>query len=94
MGVDTDGLYDADPKTDKNAKLYTHLTLKELKEIQGKLGKSTAADVTGGMFGKVSELIPALEKGIPVAVVNASKPSRIYRALTGEKTEGTIIEKG
>src|SRR3972149_3516492 len=52
MGVDTDGLYDVDPKTDKNAKLYSRLTLKELCTIQGKLAKPTSAAVTGGMFGK------------------------------------------
>jgi len=94
LGVDVDGLCDADPKTDKNAKVYPHLTLQELKAFEGKLGRSTAPDVTGGMLGKVTELIPAVEQGIPVAIVNAAKPNRVYRALIGEKVEGTIIEKG
>jgi isopentenyl phosphate kinase len=94
IGVDTDGLYDADPKTNKNAKLYTHLTLRELKEIQGKMAKPSAADVTGGMNGKVNELVPAVEKGIPVTIVNASKPTHVYKALVGESVEGTSIEKG
>jgi len=93
MGVDTDGLYDADPNVAKNAKLYPHLTLGELKAIQGKLGKSTAADVTGGMLGKITELIPAVEQGIPVTIINAAKSNRVYKALIGEKVEGTIIEK-
>jgi isopentenyl phosphate kinase len=93
MAVDTDGLYDADPKTEKSAKLYAHLTLKELCEMQGKLAKPTANDVTGGMFGKVSELIPAVEKGIPVSIVNGTKANRVYCALAGEKVEGTLIEK-
>jgi isopentenyl phosphate kinase len=94
IGVDVDGLCDADPKTDINAKVYPRLTLRELKEAQGKLGRSTAADVTDGMSGKVTELIPAIEQGIPVEIVNAAKPNRVYRALIGEKVEGTIIEKG
>ena len=93
LGVDVDGLCDADPKADKNAKVYSHLTLQELKAFEGKLGKSTASDVTGGMMGKVAELIPAVEQGIPVAIVNAAKPNRVYRALAGERVEGTIIEK-
>jgi isopentenyl phosphate kinase len=67
--------------------------LKELCTIQGKLAKPTAVDVTGGIFGKVNELIPAVEKGIPVSIVNGCKPNHIYRALTGEKVEGTVIEK-
>jgi isopentenyl phosphate kinase len=93
IGVDTDGLYDADPKVDKNAKLYTRLTLVELEKIKSKLGGSAAADVTGGMFGKISELVPAVEQGIPVLMVNASKSNRVYKALMGEKVQGTFIEK-
>jgi isopentenyl phosphate kinase len=94
IGVDVDGLCDADPKLTKNAKLYAHLTLRELEEMQGKLGRSTAADVTGGMLGKVTELIPAVEQGIPAAIVNATKSNSVYRALIGEKVEGTILERG
>jgi isopentenyl phosphate kinase len=92
MSIDCDGLYDVNPKIDKNAKLYSHLALKELREIQGKLAKPTAADVTGGISGKVNELIPGIEKGIPVSIVNGTKPSRVYRALIGEEVEGTVIE--
>jgi isopentenyl phosphate kinase len=93
IGVDVDGLYDADPKVAKNAKLYEQLTLEELKKIKGTLGKSTAADVTGGMLGKIAELIPAVEQGIPVTIVNAAKPNRTYKALIGDIVEGTVIEK-
>jgi len=93
MGVDVDGLYNADPKIEKNAKMFTHLTLEELKKLHGKLGKSNACDVTGGMFGKMAELIPAIEKRIPVKIVNATKPNYIYKVLKGETVQGTIIEK-
>jgi isopentenyl phosphate kinase len=93
IGADVDGLYDDDPKVKKTAKMFKHLTLKELKTLQNKLGKPTACDVTGGMFGKMAELIPAIEKGIPVTIVNATKPNYVYEALKGEKVEGTLIEK-
>jgi isopentenyl phosphate kinase len=93
MGIDVDGLYNADPKTEKNAKMFKHLTLEELKKLQSNFGKPTACDVTGGMFGKIVELLPAIENGIPVAIVNASKPNYIYKALKGESVEGTLIEK-
>ena len=93
IGIDTDGLYDADPKVTKNAKLYSHLTLSELKKVKSKLTGSIAADVTGGMLGKITELVPAIEQGIPVMMVNAAKPNRVYKALMGEKGEGTFIEK-
>lgn len=93
IGVDTDGLYDADPKVNKNAKLFTHLSLEELGQIKNKLGKSVSTDVTGGMLGKISELVPAIEQKIQVIIVNASKPNRVYKALIGEKVEGTVIER-
>jgi isopentenyl phosphate kinase len=67
--------------------------LSELEKVKSKLGGSTAADVTGGMLGKIAELVPAVEQGIPVVMVNAAKPNRVYKALMGEKVEGTVIEK-
>jgi isopentenyl phosphate kinase len=39
MGVDVDGLYDADPKTDTKAKMFEHLTLAELRKVQKLLGE-------------------------------------------------------
>jgi isopentenyl phosphate kinase len=93
MGVDVDGLYDADPKVEKTARRFAHLTLEELKKFKGKLGTSTACDVTGGMLGKITELQPALEQGIPVTIVNATKPNYIYKALKKERIDCTLIEK-
>ncbi len=93
IGVDVDGLYDGDPKIEKKATMFNRLTLQELRKLQNKIGKPSAYDVTGGMFGKIAELIPAIEHGIPVTIVNAAKPSNIYKALKGETVEGTLIEK-
>jgi isopentenyl phosphate kinase len=93
IGVDVDGLYDSDPKDDKNAKVFRRLNLQELKAAQRKLGKPTAYDVTGGMLGKMTELIPVIEQKVPVIVVNATKPDNVYKALRGEIVDGTTIEK-
>ncbi len=93
VGTDTDGLFDCDPKTNPDAKPYKHLTLKELKEIQPKLGKAAGSDVTGGMAGKIVELIPAIEAGVHVTVTGATKGLSIYRALTDQSVLGTEIEK-
>jgi isopentenyl phosphate kinase len=93
VGGDTDGVYDADPKKNRGARLYQRLTLAELREIQHKLGGSTSTDVTGGMLGKIQQLIPAVEEGIPVRIVNATRANVVYKALVGEKVEGTLIEK-
>jgi len=93
IGVDVNGLYTGDPKVKKNAKMFTHLALEELKKLQSTLGKPTVCDVTGGMFSKIAELLPIIENRIPVTIVNATKPNYIYKALKGEKVEGTLIEK-
>jgi isopentenyl phosphate kinase len=45
------------------------------------------------MANKIAELIPAIEHGIPVLIVNATKPKYIYKALKGEQVKGTLIEK-
>lgn len=91
IGVDVDGLFNGDPKAEKTAKLFEHLTVDELRKLQGKLGKSTACDVTGGMFGKMAELLHAVERGIPATIVNASEPDNVYLALKGERVRGTTI---
>jgi isopentenyl phosphate kinase len=93
VGVDTDGIFDCDPKTNPNAKAFKTLNLKELKELQPKLGKAQSTDVTGGMAGKMAELIPAIEAGIHVTVTGATKKLSIYRALTDQSVLGTEIEK-
>lgn len=93
IGVDVDGIFEADPKVEKNARMLEHLTISELRKLQNNFGKSTACDVTGGMFGKMAELLPAVECGIPVTIVNASKPNLVCSALKRERVRGTVIEK-
>jgi len=94
MGVDVNGLYTADPKTESSAHLIDRITLEELKSLKHTIEGSKATDVTGGMLGKMLELTPAIEHNIQTLIVNATKPQRVYKALKGEKVIGTIIEKG
>ena len=94
MGVDVDGLYTADPKTDPSAHLIDRITLEELKSLKHKIEGSKVTDVTGGMLGKMLELTPAVEHNIQTIMINATQPLRVYKALKGEKVRGTIIEKG
>jgi isopentenyl phosphate kinase len=94
MGVDEEGLYTSDPKTDSSACLIDRITLEELKSLKHKIGGSKATDVTGGMLGKMQEITTAIEHNIPTLIANATKAQRVYKALMGEKVRGTIIEKG
>jgi len=94
MGLDVDGLFTADPKTNTTARLLSHCTLQELKNMQQQVTGAGVDDVTGGMLGKIVELAPAVERGIPVFMTNAAKPKNVYKALKGEKeVTGTLIQK-
>jgi isopentenyl phosphate kinase len=93
MGGDVDGLYTKDPKANRSARLVERVILEELKAQKHDIEGSKATDVTGGMLGKVRELVPAIEQNIQALLVNATKPSRVYKALRGEEVIGTIIEK-
>jgi isopentenyl phosphate kinase len=94
LGVDVDGIFSSNPKTNPDAKLLDHLSLVEVKNLISSLGKSTSTDVTGGMFGKINELITAVENGIEVIVMNASKPGRMQEVLGGRNFVGTKIVVG
>jgi isopentenyl phosphate kinase len=93
LGVDVDGLHTIDPKTTPSAELIAHINLQELKSIIGNIEESKVTDVTGGMLGKVSELMPVTEAGIPILLTNAGKEDNIRKALIGEKVVGTLIER-
>jgi len=55
-----------------------------------KLGGSTAADVTGGMLGKVLESLEIAKNGIKIQIVNGLEHGFVKRALLGEPL-GTLI---
>lgn len=94
IGVDVNGLYTADPKTNENAKLIPCATLSDLKSFIGGISGSKSTDVTGGMMGKIFELILPVMNGVEVFIVNALKPGNVYKALKGEETVGTRIIRG
>ena len=94
IGVDVDGLFTADPKMDDSAELIEEVSPSELEKMLLKIGRTEAVDVTGGMFGKMNELLKAAKHGIPILIVNALKPNKIYKALRGERVVGTLIWKG
>jgi isopentenyl phosphate kinase len=61
-------------------------------EISGGVGRSTGADVTGGMASKVSQMLELVQKNpeLTVQIFSGAAPGNIIRALTGEVL-GTLI---
>jgi isopentenyl phosphate kinase len=91
MCVDVDGLYTNDPKLNSSAKLLPEISIDTLKISQLTIGDSISDDVTGGMAGKIAELIPAIEKGCEVNLINGLHVNRLFKALKGMDVKGTTI---
>jgi len=85
--TNVDGVFDKDPNKYANAKLIPEINSKNINQVKQWLNGSIATDVTGGMFGKVSEL---LEIGVDSHLVNGLIDGNIVRAFKDEKI-GTII---
>ena len=93
FGVDVDGLFTGDPKHDSSAQLIPRIALQELRALLHNIEGAKVDDVTGGMVGKVSELIPAVEADVQAFILNAAKEGNVYKALKKEKVRGTLIER-
>ena len=68
------------------------ITSRSFQEIKGGVGKSAAADVTGGMESKVRQMLELLEANpdLQIQIFSGAEPGNLVRALTGE-TLGTVI---
>jgi isopentenyl phosphate kinase len=88
LGSDVDGIFNKDPKKNPDASLIKVVTSHH--DLESTDGTQTV-DVTGGMGGKLSELLELAEIGIESEIINASHDNNIKRALNGEKGIGTLI---
>ena len=86
---DIDGLYEENPKINKNAKLIHHVGHVDdhIKSIAGGAGSDRG---TGGMITKVIAAELATREGITTAIINGERPENIYALLDGEEI-GTIF---
>jgi isopentenyl phosphate kinase len=87
--IDENGIYTANPKIDKKAKLIQKTTIKELDTAI--ISADNHADVTGGMAGKIFTIKKIAKNGIVTILVNGNKMDRLYKVLVGEKTISTIV---
>lgn len=87
--TDTDGLYDANPQEEEDARLIpeVHKITDELLELAGGHGSRFS---TGGMVTKLHAARLATTAGIDVIVMNGAAPEDIYKALDGKQV-GTFF---
>ena len=81
--TDIDGLYTADPRTDKDAKL-----IPEVREITQKMRDSAGGGgtklSTGGMATKLAAAGICMEAGIDMVIVNGARPEILYDVIEGK----------
>lgn len=89
LSSDVDGIYTDNPKTNPDAELLEVVTRDtDLKTTENE----NQADVTGGMYGKIRELLDLADYGIESLIINADKPGNIRLAVSGQKVKGTLIK--
>jgi isopentenyl phosphate kinase len=89
-----DGVYDADPLADSEARRYREITPGNWEEVKGALGGSHAVDVTGGMFSKVQDMyhLVLAQPPLQVHIVSGEISGHVGSALSGSYTDlGTLI---
>ncbi|MCC6030515.1 MAG: isopentenyl phosphate kinase family protein [Desulfurococcales archaeon] len=84
-----DGVYDKPPEKG-GRKIIEKIKISE--EMNIVLEGSRHIDVTGGMYTKIYSGIDVLKRGVKGFIFNGEVPGNIYKALTGEKIVGTVVE--
>ena len=91
LGTDVDGVYDKNPKTHDDAIFFDRFSsLDDLETLEG----TTNVDVTGGMVGKIKELLYLADLGIESKIINAEVENNIFKVLENEDVKGTVISRG
>ncbi len=83
-GSDVDGVLDG------NGAVIKKITPLNFIDIKKNIGGSLSSDVTGGMLGKVSELLELAGNGVSSRIFNATKKDMVSKFLYGEDV-GTLI---
>jgi len=94
FGTDVDGLFTANPKLNHKAMLISTLDGEKLQEWTHKAGPANVPDASGGMRGKLTEILPAVRGGIKVLIINLNYSLRLQRAIAGKPVKGTVIQPG
>ncbi|WP_110114826.1 glutamate 5-kinase [Bacillus sp. CGMCC 1.16541] len=87
---DIDGLYDADPRENPDAKLLSHVN-EITEEIEAAAGDSGSSVGTGGMRSKIDAFKISMASGIPSFLGKAGVPNIIIDAVKQTAT-GTYFE--
>jgi glutamate 5-kinase len=86
---DIDGLYDSDPRSNKNAKLLTYVP-EITEEVESYAGISKSKLGTGGMATKLKAAKIAVENGVSMIIANGSNDN-IIKDIISNNEVGTLF---
>lgn len=87
--IDEDGLYSANPKTNKDATFFEDTTVKNLEKLTTSL--DAHADVTEGMKGKINTIKQIAKTGADTIILNGNIHNRLSDTLKGKKVKSTLV---
>ncbi|MDK2798444.1 MAG: glutamate 5-kinase [Clostridiales bacterium] len=90
---DIDGLYDADPRVNANAKIIHVVTEidQSIKNLAGGVGSNRG---TGGMATKISAAEIACSAGVNMIIANGEDPRILYKVFEGKQVGTLFLKKG
>ncbi len=91
FAADVDGLFTADPKRRKHARLLDVVGPKDLAQIEFSAPRT---DVTGSIEGKLHRMVEIADHVDECLIVNGNVKNRVRDALRGKRVVGTRIVRG
>ncbi len=91
MAEIVDGVYTADPLRSESAERIPRIDRSNYRKVYRYLGGSHGIDVTGGMLHKVKMLVSLARMGVRSIIFNGEREDSVYRFLSGQPVEGTVI---
>ena len=92
FATDVDGLFTADPRRVRDARLLLSVSRADLPLID--FGPAKGADVTGGIEGKVRRMLEIARHADETIIVNGNVKNRVRDALRGRIVIGTRVVGG
>jgi isopentenyl phosphate kinase len=92
FAADVDGLFTADPKRRRDARLLVEVSRADLSKIE--FTPASRTDVTGSIEGKVRRMFDIADHVGECVLVNGNVKNRVRDALRGRRVVGTRIARG
>lgn len=94
FATDVAGIYDSDPKINKEASLIREINMNEVETIIKQLDESKAADASGRMKGKLMTLISIkdlIKNGLEPVILSMMQPNILKNFLEGKDISVTRV---